>query len=48
MDPYGFHTALTPPLVVDARLAPTYPAVLEVDRPTRELVDRRWKEYGIR
>jgi UbiD family decarboxylase len=47
MDPTGFHTALTPPLVVDARLAPTYPAVLEVDRATRELVDRRWKEYGI-
>jgi len=24
-----------------------YPEVLEVDLPTRDLVDRRWKEYGI-
>ena len=42
-----FHTALSAPLVVDARLAPSYPEVLEVDRPTRELVDRRWRDYGL-
>lgn len=42
-----FHTALEPPLVFDARMRPTYPPVLEVDDATRELVDRRWDEYGI-
>lgn len=42
-----FHVALEPPLVFDARMRPTYPEVMEVDRATRELVDRRWDEYGI-
>ena len=42
-----FHVALEPPLVFDARMRPSYPEVLEVDDATRELVDRRWPEYGI-
>ncbi|MFM8386349.1 MAG: UbiD family decarboxylase [Planctomycetia bacterium] len=42
------HAQLTPPLVVDARMAPSYPEVLEVDAATKALVDRRWDQYGIR
>ena len=42
-----FHTALEPPLVFDARMRPSYPPVLEVDDRTKELVDRRWKAYGL-
>jgi hypothetical protein len=42
------HVALTPPVVFDARMRPSYPPVLEVDDATRALVDRRWPEYGIR
>ncbi len=42
-----FHTGLVPPVVIDARMKPGYPEVMEVDAPTRELVDRRWGEYGI-
>jgi UbiD family decarboxylase len=42
-----FHTALTPPVVADARMRPTYPEVMAVDDATAALVDRRWKEYGI-
>lgn len=42
-----FHTALEGPLVADARLAPEYPPVLSVDAATRDLVDRRWSEYGL-
>ncbi|MCA8941050.1 MAG: UbiD family decarboxylase, partial [Planctomycetes bacterium] len=34
-----------PPIVVDARMKPTYPKELFVDDATGELVDRRWKEY---
>jgi 3-polyprenyl-4-hydroxybenzoate decarboxylase len=43
-----FHTGLVPPVVLDARMRPSYPPVLAVDPPTRSLVDRRWDEYGIR
>ena len=42
-----FHVGLEPPIVFDARMRPSYPPVLEVDDATRELVDRRWDEYGI-
>jgi UbiD family decarboxylase len=42
-----FHVALEPPVVWDCRTKPWYPEVMEVDAPTRELVDRRWAEYGI-
>jgi UbiD family decarboxylase len=42
-----FHTALETPVVFDARLQPRYPAVMEVDAATRDLVDRRWPEYGL-
>ena len=42
-----FHVALTPPVVFDCRMKPSYPEVMEVDTATRELVDRRWADYGI-
>ena len=41
------HPVLEAPLVVDARLAPDFPEVLEVDDSTRTLVDRRWTEYAL-
>ncbi len=42
-----FHVGLTGPLVIDARMKPWYPEVMEVDEETKDLVDRRWNEYGI-
>jgi UbiD family decarboxylase len=42
-----FHVGLEPPVVFDCRMKPSYPPVMEVDDATRELVDRRWAEYGI-
>jgi UbiD family decarboxylase len=36
-----FHVGLTPPVVFDCRMKPWYTDVLEVDTPTRELVDRK-------
>ena len=41
------HIAYTAPVVIDARMKPWYPEVMEVDAATRELVDRRWSTYGI-
>jgi len=43
-----FHVGLEGPVVIDARMKPWYPEVMEVDEPTKDLVDRRWDEYGIR
>jgi 3-polyprenyl-4-hydroxybenzoate decarboxylase len=43
-----FHTGIEGPLVIDSRMKPTYPEVLAVDAATRDLVDRRWGDYGIR
>ena len=43
-----FHVGLEPPVVFDCRLKPWYPDVMQVDDETRDLVDRRWDEYGIR
>ena len=43
-----FHVGLEPPVVFDCRMKPWYPDVMEVDDATRDLVDRRWEEYGIR
>lgn len=34
-----FHVGLTPPVVIDCRMKPWYPEVLEVDDNTRKLVD---------
>ena len=42
-----FHVGLEPPVVFDCRMKPWYPEVMEVDDATRDLVDRRWDEYGI-
>ena len=42
-----FHVGLTGPVVINARLKPWYPEVMEVDEETRDLVDRRWGKYGI-
>ncbi|MCL7486787.1 MAG: UbiD family decarboxylase [Desulfobulbaceae bacterium] len=38
---HRFHVGLTPPVVFDCRMKPWYTDVLEVDTPTRELVDRK-------
>lgn len=35
----------TPPIVVDARMKPSYPAELFCDPDTAAKVDRRWREY---
>ncbi|CAK8725714.1 putative protein CT_085 [Candidatus Electrothrix aarhusensis] len=37
-----FHVGLTPPIVFDCRLKPWYTEVLEVDQPTKELVDSKY------
>jgi UbiD family decarboxylase len=34
-----------PPIVVDARMKPSYPKDVRPDRATVDLVDRRWREY---
>ncbi|MEY4667754.1 MAG: hypothetical protein RL518_453 [Pseudomonadota bacterium] len=39
------HVTFTPPIALDARMKPWYPAEVEADPDTRTLVDRRWKEY---
>ena len=39
------HAALEPPLVIDARRKPGYPAELFCDPATAERVERRWLEY---
>ena len=36
-----FHVGLTPPIVIDCRIKPWYPPVLEVDDATRRKVDAR-------
>ena len=42
-----FRVSVEGPLVIDARMKPWYPEVIEVDGATRDLVDRRWGEYGL-
>ncbi|NNK95754.1 MAG: 4-hydroxybenzoate decarboxylase, partial [Desulfobacterales bacterium] len=37
-----FHVGLEPPIVFDCRMKPWYTEVLEVDQPTRELVDEKF------
>ncbi|MCB9914090.1 MAG: UbiD family decarboxylase [Planctomycetes bacterium] len=39
------HAALEPPLLIDARMKPGYPAELSCDPDTAARVDRRWSEY---
>jgi hypothetical protein len=39
------HIAFSPPIVVDARMKPWMPGVVEADPETLALVDRRWREY---
>ncbi len=39
------HPALEPPIVLDARRKPGYPAELFCDPDTAALVERRWREY---
>ncbi len=41
-----FHTGLVPPVAIDSRLKSGYPKVMEVDPATKDLVDRRWRDYG--
>lgn len=39
------HIAYRGPIVIDARLKPTFPKELSADPVTADLVTRRWKEY---
>jgi 3-polyprenyl-4-hydroxybenzoate decarboxylase len=39
------HLALEPPILIDARLKPGFPAELSCDEETAATVTRRWKEY---
>ncbi|MAG55877.1 MAG: 4-hydroxybenzoate decarboxylase [Planctomycetes bacterium] len=39
------HVSFTPPIVIDARMKPGYPAELFCDPETAETVTRRWSEY---
>lgn len=39
------HVAFTPPIVLDARMKPWYPAEVETHPDTTRLVDQRWREY---
>jgi 3-polyprenyl-4-hydroxybenzoate decarboxylase len=39
------HVSYTPPIVIDARMKPPYPAELFCDPETAERVTRRWTEY---
>jgi 3-polyprenyl-4-hydroxybenzoate decarboxylase len=45
IDVVGNHLSFTPPVVIDARMKPGYPAELFCDDATARKVDRRWKEY---
>jgi len=39
------HPSFTPPLVIDARMKPSYPEELFCDEATARKVETRWKEY---
>ena len=39
------HASHTPPIAIDARMKPWYPAELSCDDATAKLVDKRWSEY---
>jgi len=39
------HIAFTPPILLDARMKPWMPKVVEADPETVSLVDRRWRDY---
>ena len=39
------HIAYRAPILIDARMKPTYPKELNADEATSELVTRRWTEY---
>ena len=39
------HVVFTPPVAIDARMKPWYPAEVSCDLETAELVSRRWREY---
>ncbi len=39
------HVVFTPPVAIDARMKPWYPAEVSCDPETSDLVTRRWREY---
>lgn len=45
MEVQRHHLAYRAPIVIDARMKPSYPKDVRPDRATVELVDRRWREY---
>jgi len=44
---HRFHPVADAPIVIDARMKPSYPEELECDEKTKALVDSRWKEYRL-
>ena len=42
------HIGYDPPIVIDARMKPWYPAEVEVRDDIRKLVDERWGEYFVK
>ncbi len=42
-----YHHALTPPIVIDARMKPWYPGVVEPDVETVRTVDKIWSQLGL-
>jgi UbiD family decarboxylase len=42
---HRYHPSLEPPIVIDARMKPSYPDELECDEETRKLVDSKWGKY---
>lgn len=44
-EPLRGHLAHHPPILIDARMKPSYPEELFCDPATADLVDKRWSEY---
>lgn len=42
---YRHHITYKLPIVIDARMKPTYPGVVECDPQTKQLVNTNWKRY---
>jgi len=47
IDLVGSRASFTPPIVIDARMKPSYPEELFCDEATAALVDRGWNEYFV-
>ncbi|MCP3920913.1 MAG: UbiD family decarboxylase [bacterium] len=45
IDTVHHHVSFSPPIVIDARMKPSYPEELFCDEDTAKRVDERWREY---